>query len=157
MNAKCFLLTSASLAGRGTLQKLLLWCRVGMNSPSIVFKLANCFRFARSAEAVLPIGLRLECKGFVACLSVSLSLRLLGRRLRRRPDGSGYTIRHCLPPACEVARSFSVLEGFGRRPIDKGTVRGLQAKSKKYGPISGPWRLLFVERGPGFPLFRLSY
>ena len=47
---------------------------------------SHCFRFACSAEAVLPIGLRLECKGIVACLSVSLSLKLLGQRLRRRPD-----------------------------------------------------------------------
>ena len=46
----------------------------------------NCFRFACSAEAVLPMGLRLECKGFVVCLSISLNMKLLGRRLRRRPD-----------------------------------------------------------------------
>ena len=46
----------------------------------------NCYRFAHSAEAVLPIDLRLECKGIVACLSVSQSLKLLGQRLRRRPD-----------------------------------------------------------------------
>ena len=51
-----------------------------------VFLQTNCFRFACSAEAVLPMGLRLECKGLVVCLSVGLSLKLLGRRLRRRPD-----------------------------------------------------------------------
>ena len=39
--------------------------------------------FACSAEAVLPMGLRHR---FSNVSSVSLSLKLLGQRLRRRPD-----------------------------------------------------------------------
>ena len=34
----------------------------------------NCFRFARSAEAVSPMGLRLEYTGFETCVMCPLSV-----------------------------------------------------------------------------------